>query len=526
MKGYRLSLCVLAALACVATAWADDGEPKPITALFTVQRWTREEGLPQNSVKTICFGPDGLLWGAAGTQLWRFDGVRFAEGPAIDVPPSFSGSIFRVLFDGLGRLTVIRRGAVGLVHEGAWRKLPEWDYKRLRQLYDVVAASNRLVCLTDVAVGLSAGEGWRLAAVEPTVSGNVNWRKASCGPDGAVWIAAQKGLYRLVGERCVRVPVPLASDDLAYESVHVGASGDVWVYRHPGDFFRLSKGSWAALPPVPKLAQSRLGVTAMVERRPGELWAGGQHGLYRWDGASWNALYTGEGLYPPGINDLCVDARGRVWAGSEGGGLLCFRERVVDVVRIARGPAVQTFTALHDCGDGTLLVGIAGSGLWRGSLDKGFEPVASEPFSPQATVFSICDDESGGLWLGVLGHHLMRRAASGQTQVIYPGRRVPFMDAGVRALLMSRDGKLWVGTQRGVMVYAEPEGLDWPRHQIPNTVNALAEDADARVWAASESEGVLVFDGKALTWRGVNEGLPLPVPCVETVYVDREGRLL
>jgi signal transduction histidine kinase/ligand-binding sensor domain-containing protein len=512
-------------LACVASASANDGVPQPVTASFTVQRWTREEGLPQNSVKTICLGSDGLLWGAAGTQLWRFDGVRFAEGPAIDEPRSFSRGIFRVLVDGLGRLTVIRRGAVGLVYEDGWRKLPEWDYRRLRQLYDVAVASNRLVCLTDVAVGLSAQEGWRLAAVEPAASENVNWRKASCGADGTVWIAAQGGLYRLVGERCVRVPVPPASEDLAYESVHVGASGDVWVYRHPGDFFRFSRGAWAALPPVPKLAQKRLGITAMVERRPGELWAGGQHGLYRWDGVRWNALYTGEGLYPPAINDLCVDARGRVWAGSEGGGLLCFRERVVDMVRVAQGPAVQAFTALHECGDGTLLAGIAGSGLWRGSLDKGFEPVASETFSAQATVFSVCDDGSGGLWLGALGHHLMRRAASGQTQVIYPGRRVPFMDAGVRALLRARDGKLWVGTQRGVMVYAEPDGLDWPKHQIPNTVNALAEGAGARVWAASESEGVLVFEGKSLAWTAANEGLPAPLPCVETVYADSEERL-
>ncbi len=41
----------------------------------------------------------------------------------------------------------------------------------------------------------------------------------------------------------------------------------------------------------------------------------------------------------------------------------------------------------------------------------------------------------------------------GKTDLIYPGERVPFMDSGVRALLGSRDGSLWVGTQRGVMVY-------------------------------------------------------------------------
>lgn len=518
-------MIIWALAAQLAVGGAETEGPLPLTTQFTVQRWTREEGLPQNSVKTICFGPDGLLWGAAGTQLWRFDGVRFAEGPAIDEPRSFSRSIFRVLFDGLGRLTVIRRGAVGLVHDGSWRKLPEWDYKRLRQVYDVVIASNRLVCLTDVAVGLSAQEGWRLSVVEPSVSSNINCRKGSCAPDGTVWIAAEGGLYRLAGERCVRVPVPLARQDLAYEAVHAGVSGDVWVYRHPGDFFKFSKGVWAALPPVPSLAQSRLGVTAMVERRPGELWAGGQHGLYRWDGRSWNALYTGEGLYPPGINDLCVDARGRVWAGTEGGGLLCFRERVVDMVRIAKGPAAQTFTALHECGDGTLLAGIAGSGLWRGKLETGFEPMASDPFSPQATVFSVCDDQAGGLWLGALGHHLMRRDALGRTRVIYPGKRVPFMDAGVRALLSARDGKLWVGTQRGVMVYRGPEGLDWPKHQIPNTVNALAEGTNATVWAASESEGVLAFEGKSLAWKTANEGLPASVSCVETVYADRDGLL-
>ena len=519
---YRTAILYLTLFLCVEGA-AASAALQPLTSRFTVQRWTREEGLPQNSIKTLCWGPDGLLWGSAGEQLWQFDGVRFVSRPLVPAPASLGSAIIRIGFDGPGRLLVGRVSPTALVYDGTWGELPEWDYKRYGTAYDVVVASNRVYYLTAAAMGWADAGRWRLAELELPGADQPGFKKGSLAADGSLWMAANSGLFHLRGEYCTRVQMPASLPDTGYECIHAGTSGDVWAYQHPDRFYCLSTNQWIALPPFPGKAPSRLGIVTMVERTRGELWAAGQHGLYRWANGRWNEVFTGDGRYPPGINELLVDGRGRVWAATEGGGLLCFRERLVEVVRVKDGPAVQMFTMLHGKPDGALYAGIAGAGLWQGTLESGFSRLAIPELSSESTVMSVCDDGQGRLWLGALGHHLMYCDLLGKTKIIYPGSGVPFMDAGVRALLKTDSGGIWVGAQRGVMVYDSTHGVRWPTPQQPHTVNGLVAWGANTLWAASETLGVLSVDMRTLTCRRADEGLP--ERCVETVFVDTMGRL-
>jgi signal transduction histidine kinase/ligand-binding sensor domain-containing protein len=518
----RSVISVLLVLACVRCVEASQ-ESQSSFGRFSVQRWTREEGLPQNSCKAICMGPDGFLWGASDSQVWQFDGVRFVPGPVISDPISHADRIIRIGFDAARRLVVGRVMGQGLVFDGAWHALPEWDSKRHSLPCDVIVASNRICCLAADVAGWNGADGWRLAVEDPPSTNRPNFRSGSLAEDGSIWVSAESGLFHLKGDVYARVPVPVAVNDFAYEAVHAGKSGDVWAYRNPGDFFWRTNGVWVALPPIPGKFHSRLGIVAMAERGKGELWAGGRQGLYRWDGKAWGVAVTGGGFYPPGINDLIVDAQGCVWAATEGGGLLCFRERKVDILRVPKGPSLQMFTALCETREGMLIAGVAGAGLFKGTLEGGFSPISIPELSPLATVMSIREDGQGGFWVGALGYHLLHVGRQGKALVIYPGPQVPYMDSGVRALLGSRDGRLWVGTQRGVMVYDAEQGLRWPAGQASHLVNALVEWGGSTVWAASKTEGVLAFEWQTLKWISANEGLP--DRCVDTLFADRAGNL-
>jgi len=496
----------------------------PLTQDFTVQRWTRESGLPQNSVKVIRLGPDGLLWGACGTSLWRFDGLRFAaalptsEGDA----DSFSSNIMELDFLDRDRLFVGRITQPPLIYQNGWRVLSEWKEKPLRSPYDYAVRSNRIAFITEAAIAWSEGSTWQYWTVPDDTT--ISFKKGCFAADGTLWITAGQGLYHLTNDICTRVTVPVFEDDFAYEALCTGASNRLWVFRNPSDFACREDNQWKKLPPVEKRNIARMGIVAMVERNGKELWAGGQNGLYRWDGSAWNAVYTGEGLYPPGINDLLVDHDGAVWAATEGGGLLCFRERKIHLLRLPTGKEQQVFTALCKVSDNTLYAGVAGRGLWRKPPGGEFSPVPLPDLASQATVMSLMEYRNGGFLIGALGHHLLRADTSFQTQFIYPGAKVPFMDSGVRALLKVRDA-VWVGTQRGVMVYTATTGLFWPLHQPSHTVNALVASTDgSTVYAASETEGVLAFSTEPkFPWRRLNKGLP--ETCVESLLVTQQGTL-
>jgi hypothetical protein len=502
----------------------EDQELKPITQDFTIQRWTREAGLPQNSVKVIRIGPDGLLWGASGTVLWRFDGVRFAS--AIPMPESdtdtYSSNIMKLDFLDRNHLFVGRIGQPPLIYENGWRALSEWQGKPLRKPYDYAVRSNRIAFITEAAIAWSEGSTWQYSTVPNDAT--TGFKKGCFASDGSLWVTAARGLYHLTHDQCTRVPVPVFEDDFAYEAICMGTSNQVWVFRNPSDFSCLESNQWTKLPPVQKRKISRMGIVTMVERNGRELWAGGQNGLYRWDGNAWNEVYTGEGLYPPGINDLIVDSDGAVWAATEGGGLLCFRERKINILRLPTGREQQVFTALYQSSDGFLYAGVAGRGLWRKQQGSPFAQVPLPDLASQATVMSLAEDPTQALLVGALGHHLLRTDSAFQTQPIYPGPKVPFMDSGIRALLKVND-KIWVGTQRGVMIYSPGAGLVWPAHQPSHTINALAVSTDgSTVYAASETEGVLAFStAPKHAWTRLSKGLP--ETNVEALLVAHDGKL-
>ena len=507
-----------------AFAGMGESEPVPLTQDFTVQRWTREEGLPQNSVKVIRIGPDGLLWGACGTALWRFDGVRFAAALPMPVSDSdtYSSNIMKLEFLDRDRLFVGRIAQPPLIYENGWRELSAWQGKPLRKPYDYAVRSNRIAFITEAAIAWSEGSTWQYWTVpHDTTTG---FRKGCFASDGGLWVTASRGIYHLTNDLCTRVPVPVFEDDFAYEALCMGTSNRVWVFRNPSDFACLESNQWTKLPPVQKRKISRMGIVTMVERNGKELWAGGQSGLYRWDGIRWNEVYTGEGLYPPGINDLIVDSDGAVWAATEGGGLLCFRERKIKILRLPTGKEQQVFTALYPASDGFIYAGVAGRGLWRKQQGSPFAQVPLPDLASHATVMSLVEDPTRALLVGALGHHLLRMDSAFQTQPIYPGPKVPFMDSGIRALLKLKD-KIWVGTQRGVMVYTPGAGLVWPAHQPSHTINALAVSADgSTVYAASETEGVLAFSTATKhAWTRLSKGLP--ETNVESLLVAQDGKL-
>lgn len=51
--------------------------PQTLTAQYRIESWTTDNGLPQNSVRSIIQTRDDYLWLTTFDGLVRFDGVRF-----------------------------------------------------------------------------------------------------------------------------------------------------------------------------------------------------------------------------------------------------------------------------------------------------------------------------------------------------------------------------------------------------------------------------------------------------------------
>ncbi|MCX7669593.1 MAG: hypothetical protein N2439_05930, partial [Anaerolineae bacterium] len=94
----------------------------------------------------------------------------------------------------------------------------------------------------------------------------------------------------------------------------------------------------------------------------------------------------------------------------------------------------------------------------------------------------------------------------------------------VRAMTFANDGSLWVGTQAGVSRYDEESWYTIRDEAVlGRRINAIMLDSDGHTWVGSEFGGLLRWDGQ--TWTQMTTEAGLPDHRVTTLYQDTRGRL-
>jgi ligand-binding sensor domain-containing protein len=83
-------------------------------AQYRVDRWTTDDGLPQNSINSLVQTRDGYLWLTTNDGLVRFDGVRFTVFNKANTSAFFSNRLGFLHEDQSGRLWIYTEGG-GLV---------------------------------------------------------------------------------------------------------------------------------------------------------------------------------------------------------------------------------------------------------------------------------------------------------------------------------------------------------------------------------------------------------------------------
>jgi ligand-binding sensor domain-containing protein/signal transduction histidine kinase len=239
-------------------------------------------------------------------------------------------------------------------------------------------------------------------------------------------------------------------------------------------------------------------VYCLHQDRVGFLWFGTFAGLNRYDGTGFSVHKPGRSAWGdnvPGnlqgsvIFALEEDSEGRLWVGTDGGGLSVYNH------------ALDTFETIRNKpGTGGL---------------------------PADRIFSLAADPRGGLWIGTGGGGLAHREpVSGAISRIQPPPGLRF--SSVRALQVLPDGMVLVGTEdAGLLGYQPATGTFAP---IPlagqprggGTVRTLAAGPDHRVWIGTASGAV-----EELTPGAAAATLALPAgpSAVRALSFDAMGRL-
>ena len=441
-----------------------------------------EDGLSDSTTLAIAQDDQGFIWLGTQNGLNRYDGsdfVVYTHDP--DDQNSLSHNLVTSIYpDDEGALWVGTRGG-GL---------------------------SRLDLKTD---------RWTVFQHDPanpqTLSSNqINAIEAD--DSGTLWISTNNGLNSFDPGTGLVVRYPAeaqTSPDPGYLAVHdaaVGPDQTVWIATD-GGLAWLAAGSGGLRVSDDRAGLPGINVFQVLADQNGSVWAGTEGGLYKLDNEKHViAEYhhdpaNATGLAPGPIRALFDGSRGRLWLGTQGGGLTLF------------DPATETFTNFrHDPDNpGSLLndfvVAIAEDSagtLWASSWAAGLNllsPYSSKfpaPLAIASTPLAILGDSAGTLWVGTFGQGLAHvDPATGETSYY---RRDPSDPASLHndivfALQPDEQGKLWVGTLDGLSLF-DPDEETFSRYPSGDTGAVDAAGAEIRS---------LFSNTPAKLWVGTNTGL-------------------
>ena len=325
--------------------------------------------------------------------------------------------------------------------------------------------------------------------------------------DGYLWIAGPSGLFRFDGIAFERVELPhdpkLSS--LRLYSVFAPRGGGLWVGFTFGGLALLKKGHWQVFSVADGVPP---GSPAQFAETPeGTLWVATNSGLARFDGARWKEVGSQMGLPANNNSMLFVDSQGTIWAGGGENSLLFVLrpgEHQFRNIPVA-APTPWASGSMAESSTGT---------VW---LDTGYDLVAvaqnPPPGKPGRSSAGPVFDHDGTLWDSLDG---LRRIAHPEHPIMGATLHLKeiadaYTDADgltsrtVLALLVGREGNVWVGTAHGLDRFSEPT-LKAPldsaenRKVVPTITNLLgvapADDAGG-LWVTNGLDAVVRYqDGR------------------------------
>jgi ligand-binding sensor domain-containing protein len=292
-------------------------------------------------------------------------------------------------------------------------------------------------------------ESVRCTTYQPAGTEGPIW-DVELAPNGALWVAAFRGVSRLHPQRkewiAVRVGTESAADRI--QAITAGPDGTIWLASRLGDgVYRWDGTSWRQLTSDDGLISDW--VNDVTVAPDGAVWFATQEGASRWDEASdtWTAYTQKEFLYADAVQRVLFTPDGRVWFAHDDAMRwwlpLDTGAALYSWGTYGQGRLLATRKATVSA-DGRLWVGQAfydpQSRTWAGTVYR------------QIHLQAQAVDAAGGLWIGRSDGaiYIPEPESSPPEAWLHLGKTQGLGSDNVTTIALERDDVVWFGTSAGV----------------------------------------------------------------------------
>lgn len=449
-----------------------------------IRIFATDQGLPHDSTLSLAMGHDGALWIGTWGGLTRYDGLEFRTFDRTSAPAVNDNGVLSMAPLADGSLALgMQGGQLVRSKDGVLEVLVGPEQGLDGNLLTVLEGAE------GIWFGLEGGGLWfwqegnlsRPALAE--IGKSTTIFGLAHGVGGTVLVATARGAFRLSanGDR-VEAIAPRAvgaEGQAAVLAIAEGRDGQLWIGTDAGLYRYTEADGWQRV--------ASAAVQTVHLDRSGALWAGtATSGVLRVTENGMERLDRRQGLPDSRVRAVLEDPAGGIWLGTNGGVVL-LRDLPFRGLTARQGLVGEYVRSFLERPGGQVLVAGSGGlyevdGLRVRALATGNDDAANGPES----LLSLALDPGGKIWVGTYADGLRRLGPSGP-EPLPEGLR--FSDRAVRALLIARDGSLWVGMREGLRRVDPTEGRELPLAVVATnaTVLALHEDPEGAIWVGTTS---------------------------------------
>jgi len=475
---------------------------------YSVQFWTTENGLPQNSVNGIAQTADGYLWLATFDGLVQFDGIKFRTFNASNTPALKTSGIRRLYVDPEDRLWLITtEGDLISYKKNVFSPhvLPQKiDYiKSTLTFFNgkvvVVCGENKLYEFTSKGFEPMPVPSIKKIYCIQTINKNT------------LYVGTDKGLWKYSGNKWLNMP---SFEEKGLSQLYVSPTNELIVDAE-FKLYRVWDSNTKEIE-VPFALQA-LNEYKLSFDEMGRLMLLTEMGLWTLTDKSLSRMTTEDGLSTNVVNSHFIDREKNTWVGTNNGGLNRLKPKIFKTFAKEDGMFEDGATAMIELKAGSILIGNNCKGtseFYNGVFVNSLPQLKND-----VCTWSLMEDKQGRLWVGTYGGgvSVYRKDGGIDNYRVTSG----LSDNVIFAMYPDSKGNVWIGTAKGLTCFANQKFtvLDTSfRHKITH----IAESKNAGLWLCTDiglaqiKNDKIMLPGKEL---GLKEG------AVRYVYEDADGGL-
>lgn len=474
------------------------------TPPWFVRTWQSDEGLPDNSVKGIAQSPDGFIWVATDTGLVRFDGLQFREIP-LPTPGLDARTIQALCVDRRGRVWVAREpGIVVCLEQGRTKvMLASKNPPALRRAYQMVEDGEGAVWVTyldDTLVRFKDGKVRFYTTEDGLPAGGTVGLTVDRG--GQLWFlrSGRLGVFREGRFMTLR--------EGAFELITAANDGGVWLYLNKS-LARYTEAGGLTDHVKLNTDNVHFGMSRFFGDRSGRLWIGTRlAGLFCYEGIRFDKIDT---VNQP-IVCMCEDREGNIWVGTRGGGIKQLNLRIAELLTTGENARFGGIQSLCKDMTGQLWAINWNRGTVLRKMGQEWTPLSAREGWTFSYAKCVAADPQGGVWIGTekYGVSLWRDGVITRNISSANGLEENY----VNAIRLTPSGAVWIGGGKNKFYLQCWENDTLQTFKLPpncGTVTAIEVDASGDCWAAT-ARGHLVRARGTLVTDETHRLLPEPYP--------------